>query len=40
MALNLALKRNTDSQVPIAGPGVGSNIRKERERGEEQEEHA
>ena len=26
---------NTDSQVSIAGPGVGSNIRKERERGEE-----
>ena len=34
-ALNLALKSVILTRKSLAGPGVGSNIRKERKRGEE-----
>ena len=36
----LPCRRNTDSETFIARAGVGGNIGKERERGEEQKEHA
>lgn len=34
------LEQNTNFQSSIAGAGVGGNIGKRREKGEEQEEHA
>ena len=40
MILSLALENNTDSPFSIAGPSIGGDIGKERERREEQEEHA
>ena len=40
MILSPALENNTDSPFSIAGPSIESDIGKERERGEEQEEHA